>query len=248
MVSSSQSIAAFASNKITGRNGLIDRYFYLAMSLLAATIVVWGFSHSINDSLFHPAIPRPFLLWIHGAAFTAWIVFYISQSVLVRTRNVKVHRTLGRFGVALAATMVPLGFTIAVIMGSFDKHMLHVTDSDTFLSVPFGDMIVFGTLVTLAILWRKKPELHRRLLFIATCCLLDAPFGRIDYLFNNSLLFVCVDAVILLGPIRDLLVNRRIHRVYLVVLPILIVFQAFIVYLWRGAPAWWLHLGQSILG
>ena len=248
MVSSSQSIATLAPNKITGRNGLIDRYFYFAMSLLAAAIVVWGFSHTINDSLFHPAIPRPFLLWIHGAAFTAWIVFYISQSALIRTHNVKVHRTLGWFGVALASTMVPLGFTIAVIMGSFDKHMLHIPDADTFLSVPFGDMLVFGTLVTLAILWRKKPELHRRLLFIATCCLLDAPFGRIDYIFNNSLFFVCVDSIILLGVARDLLVNRRIHQVYLVALLAIFAVQAFAVYLWRGAPAWWQHLGQSILG
>jgi FtsH-binding integral membrane protein len=248
MVSSSQSFAVHAPNRIPGRNGLIDRYFYFAMSLLAAAIVVWGFSHSIDSNLFHPAIPRPFLLWIHGAAFTAWVVFYISQSVLVRTHNVKVHRTLGWVGVGLAAAMVVLGFTIAVIMGSFDKHMLHVPDSDTFLSVPFGDMIVFGTLVTLAIIWRKKPELHRRLLFMATFALMDAPFGRIDYIFNNSLFFVCVDSLILLGVARDLLVNRRIHQVYLVALPILIVFHAFLVYLWRGAPGWWLHLGQSILG
>jgi FtsH-binding integral membrane protein len=248
MVSSSQSIAGLAPNRITGRNGLIDRYFYLAMSLLAATIVVWGFSHTINNSLFHPAIPRPFLLWIHGAAFSAWVVFYISQSVLIRTHNVKVHRTLGWFGVALAATMVVLGFAIAVIMGSFDKHMLHIPDADTFLSVPFSDMLVFGTLVTLAILWRKKPELHRRLLFIATFALMDAPFGRIDYIFNNNLFFVCVDSLILLGVARDLLVNRRIHRVYLVALPVIIALQALAVYLWRGAPAWWQHLGQSILG
>jgi hypothetical protein len=248
MVSSSQSIAGLAPNRIAGRNGLIDRYFYLFMSLLVAAIVVWGFSQSINDNLFHPAIPRPFLLWIHGAAFTAWPAFYIFQSALVRTHNVKLHRLLGWFGVALAATMVPLGFTIAVIMGRFDKHTLHIPDADTFLSVPFGDMLVFGTLVTLAILWRRKPELHRRLLLLATCALLDAPFGRFTFLFNHSLYYVCLDAVILLGPIRDLLVNGRIHKVYLIALPAMIVLQAFLTYLYRAAPAWWLHIGQSILG
>jgi len=59
-------------NSVTGRNGLLDKYFYLAMSLLVAAIVVWGFSHTINASLFHAAPPRPLLLWIHGAAFSAW--------------------------------------------------------------------------------------------------------------------------------------------------------------------------------
>ncbi len=109
-------------------------------------------------------------------------------------------------------------------------------------------MLVFGTLVSLAILWRKKPEWHRRLLFIATFALLDAPFGRIDYIFDHSIFFICVDSLILLGVARDLLVDRRIHKVYLITLPLMIVLQAVIVYLWRGAPAWWLHFGQSILG
>jgi hypothetical protein len=235
------------SNRFAGRNGLVDKYFYFAMSLLVAAIVVWGFSHSINKNLFHPALPRPFLLWIHGAAFSGWVAFYIFQSALIRTRNVKWHRFFGWFGVGLAAVMVPLGFIIAVIMGRFDAVQLHQPDA-AFLSVPFGDMIAFAVCTALALYWRKRPELHRRLLFIATCALLDAPFGRIDYIFDHSLFYVCLDSVILLGVVRDLLVNRRVHMVYRVVLPVMVVFQVFIIYIWRDHPSWWLKMCQSILG
>lgn len=235
------------ANGITGRNGLIDRYFYFAMSLLIAALVVWGFSHTINDSLFHAAIPRPFLLWVHGAAFSAWVAFYILQSALVRTQNVKVHRLLGWFGAALAATMVVLGIVISVIMGRFDAVQLHLPDP-TFLSVPFGDMVMFGICVGLAIQWRKKPELHRRLLFIASCALLDAAFGRIAYIFNNNLFYPALDAVILLGVARDLVVNRSIHKVYRVALPLMVVFQGIIIYLWRGSPGWWLSFCHRVLG
>ena len=49
----------------TGRNGILCRYFYFAMSLLLAAIVVDGFS-DVNANLFHPAVPRPFILWIHA--------------------------------------------------------------------------------------------------------------------------------------------------------------------------------------
>jgi len=124
----------------------------------------------------------------------------------------------------------------------------HQADADSFLSIPFGDMVIFSVLVGLAIYWRRKPELHRRLLFLGTCALLDAPFGRFDYLFNHSLFFLALDAVILLGVARDLLVNRRIHIVYRVALPSLVVLQALMVYLWRGAPAWWSNIGQALLG
>lgn len=233
---------------ITGRGGLIDKYFYFSMSLLIAGIVVWGFSHTVNEVLFHPAIPRPLLLWIHAVAFSAWVAFYILQSALVRTRNVKLHRRLGWFGAGLAGVMVLLGFAIAVIMGRFDKHVLHITDADQFLSVPFGDMIVFAVCVGLAIGWRRKPDLHRRMLFIATCALLDAPFDRIDYIFDHNLGFVCLDAVILLGVIRDMVMDRRIHKVYWAAMPPIMAVQAILIYLYRGAPEWWVGIGRRILG
>ena len=248
MASSLQGALVVPRVPAASRYRLLDKYFYFAMSLLIAAIVVAGFSRTVNQNLFHPAVPRPFLLWIHAAAFTLWIVFFILQSALVRVRKVKVHRLLGWFGAALAAVMVPLGFTIAIVMGRFDKHVMHVADANTFLSIPFGDMAIFSVLVGLAIYWRRKPELHRRLLFIGTCGLLDAAFGRFNYLFNNNLFFLAVDAVILLGVARDLLVNRRIHIVYRVALPSLVVVQVLMVYLWRGAPAWWSNVGQALLG
>jgi len=247
MSSLSQGVVTTPLRSFAGPRGLIDKYFYLAASLLFAAIVIAGFSRTVDQNLLHAAPPRPVLLWIHGFAFTSWIVVYIAQSMLVRTHHVAWHRLFGWFAAALGAFMVPLGLTVAVIMGRFDAVVLHLSDP-AFLSVPFFDMLVFGLLVSLAILWRKKPELHRRLLFLATCCLLDAPFGRFDFLFNNSLFFPCLDAVILLGLARDMLVNRRIHIVYRYAFPAILVGQAFIIYLWRGAPAWWLGLTRHILG
>jgi hypothetical protein len=248
MASISQSTMVRSANPITGRNGLVDRYFYFAMSLLLAAIVVWGFSRSVDHNLIHAAPARPVLLWIHGAAFSAWVVFYIFQSVLVRTRNVKWHRFLGWFGTGLAALMVPLGVTIAVIMTRFDVHVLKETGIETFLAIPFFDMLAFSVFVGLAIYWRKQPELHRRLLFIATCGLMDAAFGRVEYIFNHNLYYLCLDGVVLLGVLRDLVVNRSIHKVYRVVLPPLWIAQALTVYLYAGSPAWWLRITKAIVG
>src|SRR5450432_2501447 len=73
----------------------LSRYFYFSMSLLLAALVVWGFSRTVETNLFHASPPRPLLLWIHGAAFSTWIVFFILQSALVRTKKVSIHRLLG---------------------------------------------------------------------------------------------------------------------------------------------------------
>jgi len=242
-----QPILVRPQSRVLARNGLLDKYFYFAMSLLVAGIVVWGFSHTVNEHLFHATLPRPFLLWIHAAAFSSWVVFFILQSTLVRTHHVRVHRSLGWFGAALGTVMVPLGITTAIVMARFDTVRLHQPGADAFLIVPFFDMLAFGVCFGLAVLWRKKPEFHRRLIFIATCVLLDAAFGRVPYLFNNNLFYLCLDAVILLGVARDLLVNRRINVVYRIALPVLMVSQAFVNFTWRNASGWWVSIAHSIL-
>jgi hypothetical protein len=247
MASASQSVVVRPGLRFIGRNGLVDRYFYFFFSLVVAGIVVAGFSRTVDRFLIHAAPPRPVLLWIHGAAFSGWVVFFILQSALVRVRKVGVHQTLGWFGVVLGAVMVTLGCVIAVVMGRFDALQLHQPDP-TFLSIPFFDMLAFGTLLGLAIIWRVKPELHRRFLVLATCCLLDAPFGRFDYLFNHSLFLLCVDAVMLLGVARDFLVDGRVHKVYLYGIAAVVLGQNVAIYLWRGAPGWWVSMCKEILG
>jgi hypothetical protein len=231
----------------SGLRGLADRYFYFAMSLLFPMIVVWGFSRTFNENLFRAAVPRPRILWFHGAAFSGWVLFYFFQSILVRTRNVKWHRFFGWFGAALGAAMVPLGVATAIVMSRFHSYQLHQPGSEPFLIIPFFDMAAFGTLFTLAISWRKKPELHRRLLFVATCGLLDAAFARFDFIFDHAVFLFCADLLIGLGVVRDLLLNRRVHRVYLIALPSLIILQSAVTLIWRSEAAWWVRIAHAIL-
>jgi hypothetical protein len=248
MASPTQTAVVRPIRAVTGPKGLVNKYFYFAMSLLIAAIVVAGFSRTVNDNLLHPSVPRPLILWFHAAAFSGWVAFFIFQSALVRTHNVKWHRFFGWFGAGLGTVMVPLGVVTSIIMGRFDTYQKHEPGADAFLIVPFFDMIAFGVFFGLAVLSRKKPELHRRLIFIATCGLLDAAFGRYDYIFNNGLFFWCLDGVILLGVLRDLFVNRRIHKVYLYALPPLVVVQAFVAHTWLSNSAWWVRIGHAILG
>jgi hypothetical protein len=225
----------------------LSRYFYFTMSLVMAGVVVAGFSRTVNSSLFHANPPRPVLLWMHGAAFSAWVVFFIAQSGLVRVRKVSWHRLLGWFGAGLAAVMVVLGCVIAVVMTRFDTVQLHQTNIESFLAIPYCDMIVFGVGVGLAIYWRKRPDFHRRLLFLATCQLMDAAVGRFAFIFDHNLFYPCLDLLIVLGMGRDLVVEGRVHKVYRYALPAIIVLQGFAVYLWRVNPSWWQSITHAIV-
>jgi hypothetical protein len=248
MATLSQTAPARPMHTFAGPRGLVDQYFYFSMALLFPVIVFSGFSRTIGENLLHPAIPRPRILWVHAAAFASWVLFFLFQSVLVRTRQVKWHRFFGWFGAVLGAAMVPLGIATAIVMGRFDTYQLHLPDAEPFFIIPVFDMVAFGTLLGLAVAWRKTPERHRRLLFVATCVLLDAAFARFDFLFEHKLFLFCPDLVIGLGVVRDLLVNRRIHRVYLIALPVLIVLQGLTTFIWRSEAAWWVRIAHAVMG
>ncbi|HEY1253818.1 MAG TPA: hypothetical protein VGF01_03450 [Terracidiphilus sp.] len=246
----SPTVAAPSPSIFTGRNSFLDRYFYFAMSLLSAAAVVAGFSQTVDAGLLHPGIAPPRILWVHGVTFSAWILIFILQSALVRTRNVKWHRTIGWAAATIAAIMVPLGVVTAIRMVHFETYSLHMPHRYAFLAIPFFDISVFGLCMALAIYWRKTPEFHRRLIFFATCGLLVAAFARMDHAYarQHNLSYVGVDLMLALGVCRDLLVNRRIHTVYRIGVPLYYVAQFGVIYLAAIGPEWWVRIGRAIAG
>ena len=57
-----------------------------------------------------------------------------------------------------------------------------------------------------------------------------------------------VDFFILLGVIRDLIVNRKIHAVYKLGLPIFVAGQAFALFVVVARPEWWAKTVLAVLG
>src|SRR4029077_13614507 len=103
------------------RVGLLDQSFYFLMSLLVAVVVVYGFSFTVNSRFIHPPSPRPTVLYFHAAIFTGWVVFFIVQSALIKTRNVKLQRQLGWFGLAMGIAIPVVRIAPSIGMGGLRK-------------------------------------------------------------------------------------------------------------------------------
>jgi hypothetical protein len=227
---------------------LLQQYFYFFMSLLIAAVVVFGFSHTVEARLIHGIPRRPLLLWVHGAIFSGWVLFFIFQSRLVRIHNVRLHRTFGWFGVALGSAVFVMGIWIAIVMARF--RVLHFQGKGAVpeLALSFYDVTAFAVAFALAILWRKKPEYHRRLIFLATCALTSAAFSRFPHsIVPAGWFFVGVDLLVLLGVARDMIVDKRIHRVYAVGVPVFVVCQSIVMYTMANNPPVWVNIADAIL-
>jgi len=168
----------------TERTRLLLRYdnlFFFGMAGVALIAVLVGFARTyFLAGLFRAPLPN-LLVHIHGAAFTFWIIFFITQISLVTARRVDLHRRLGLLGFVLAIVMILLGTVTAS-----DRLARHVAQPGTetveevraFYAVPLGDMVMFSTLVYLGYRNRFQPAVHKRLMWFATLSLLDAGFDR----------------------------------------------------------------------
>jgi hypothetical protein len=165
----------------------------------------------------------------------------------VRIRRVKLHQTLGWVGAALGTSMVVLGFWVAVIMARFDTSRLHRPNRDAFLIVPLSDILAFAIFLGLAILSRKTPERHRRLMLIGSCVLTGAAFGRMPLMHPPLYFYSGIDGLILLGALRDLVVSRRVHTVYLIALPLLVAAQAVAAQVFLHRAAFWMRVAHALL-
>ena len=122
-------------------------------------------------------------------------------------------------------------------MSRYEIRYHHATNAPAFLIVPFLDVTVFAIVFALAIYWRRKPEYHRRLMLVATCLLTSAAFGRFpNQAFSEHWFYTGVDLLIVIAILRDLIVSRRVHPIYLYALPALIVAQTFAMHLYLTAP------------
>jgi hypothetical protein len=217
--------------------------FFVVMAAGIVATVVYGFSQTLISNLIRPDYPRPAILYVHVAVFTAWLLLFCTQVSLVQFRRVNWHRRLGRIGIGLGAIMPFVGVATAIAMTRL--RVAHGEAEAAFsILIPFWDMVGFTTTLLLAVRWRHRPEFHRRLMFMATATLTAAAWGRMPFPDYGLWFYAGVDFLIALAALRDLVVDGRIHRVYLVGLPALIVGQVLLTAL-RWSP-WWLATAPGL--
>ena len=152
-----------------------DRIFFTAMAIASAITVLVGFAPSYFLRSAEMPVLRP-LYQVHGAVFTTWIGLLIVQTSLVAARRTDIHRRLGVFIAVVAALVFIVG--VAVSVETLQRNGGPIPDPRVFLSIPLGDIIVFGALVSGAILRRADSETHKRLILLGTISLLTAPVAR----------------------------------------------------------------------
>jgi FtsH-binding integral membrane protein len=225
-----------------------DRLFFTGMALASALMLFLGFL----PSYFHRSSELPaltLLYQLHGAVFTAWVALLVAQTALVAGRRTDIHRTLGVAGAVLAALVFVVG--VAVSVETLRRNGGPPGgDPRKFFAIPIGDIIVFGVLVIAAVVERRKPETHKRLMLLATISLLTAAVAR--FLRQVGMggapgLFLGTDVFVLALVLYDLASRGRVHPATLWGGAMVVGFKPLLYYALAGTPAW-LALADALRG
>ena len=194
-----------------------DRRFYLAMAIAGACLIFTGFARSYYLKSHFPLSPKlSFLVHVHGAVFTAWILYFILQTALIAVRKPALHRRLGYTGALLGSAVIVLGLLVSFTAMRLNHGTSFIPPATVFL-VGLVDMLTFGLFFILGWVRRRDREAHQRLMLLAVIAgLLGAPMGRIvGYGVPIPVVSIINFAFLFAGPIYDLVTRRRIHPVYI---------------------------------
>jgi hypothetical protein len=88
-----------------------------------------------------------------------------------------------------------------------------------FLVIPLGDLVNFASLVTAALLYRRRPEIHKRLMLCATIAILAPALGRLPFAFiqqgSPMVVWGLADLAFVACILYDWVSIKRVHPAYI---------------------------------
>jgi hypothetical protein len=212
-------MATIAARK-TRQSLRTERVFFLAMMAAIFALVVWGFAPSfyLRGMLSAPPthIDRAgWMGWLfvaHGLLFTLWLLLFALQTTLIGSRQLALHKRIGRSAYPLYFAIVAMGMFVGYLGARYGFHDVPF-DSITFSALPWLVILAFAMLAWAGLSERRDPQRHKRLMLLAIIVLADAGIARVT-MFRPYLPPWMTATVLLLIPLIlwDLATLHRVHR------------------------------------
>lgn len=188
---------------------------FVALSGLMALIALVGFWPTYYGPLAAGTLAHPLLIHIHAVVFTGWLVLFFLQAFFAATRRITWHLALGQMGIWYGLLLIGVGLTTGVLRSADPQ----AGDPLRLLYVAIADMVMFAGFFGAAIVYRRKPQLHKRMMVVAATSLLVAAVGRMEFLppppSGIPFRLLIWSAPVLLATVVDFRKSRTIHPVYL---------------------------------
>ena len=239
------------------------RRFYVGVSAACLAIAVVGFMPTYWLQLAPGTFDGPPLVHLHAVLFSAWPLYFLAQALLAARGRIARHRAWGLLGVSLATAMVIVGMAVAngVLVARLGAG--YGDRARAFHIVSMSMMVLFALFVAAALVCVSRPEVHKRLMILATITILPPAVARLFFAMSvgigpglrptggpprtvESVLMAAMvaDLLILAAIFHDVRTRGRPHQAYVVGGAILLAVQIL-----RGplsTTQWWYAIADSL--
>lgn len=207
------------------------KWFFAGFAISIAATVLLGFSRTYYLKELFAAPSLPTLFHIHGVLFTLWVSLFVIQAALIARARPAVHRKLGIVGGLLVPPMLVTGFMVAIVAARGEGPLSAAVARGEFtfalpeipplvgMVIPFASVLLFSTFVALGLAYRRRPDVHKRLMALGAIAMLPPALGRAiatltgvahpALFFGATILFIAAIAV------HDWRTRGRVHPVTL---------------------------------
>jgi hypothetical protein len=155
-----------------------EKEFDLYMAISCMAVAFLGFAPTywlpIADGTFQA---RP-IIHVHGLVFFIWTMFFVYQTWLATSGRIVRHRATGLIGISLATAMTIMGMLATINQMEVAASLGRPDAGKAFAIVPLASIGFFAIAIAIAIANTRRPDVHKRLMLLASISILDAPIAR----------------------------------------------------------------------
>jgi hypothetical protein len=239
------------------------RSFYVFVAATSVVVAFGGFAPTYWLQLAPGTFIGAPLVHLHAALFSAWPLYLLLQTTLAARGRINRHRAWGLLGVSLATAMVLVGFAVANDVLATRLAAGYGDAARAFHIASISLIVLFGGFVFAALLYVSRPEIHKRLMLLATASMLAPAIARVFFALKVGigpglrpglgpprtvegilLPALIADALIAVAMLHDRRTRGRPHPAYLIGGAIMLAVQ--VLRLPLSTTPWWFAVADFL--
>lgn len=209
------------------RNSMNEHRFFSTMSIFLFLVIILGFANTYGTRIFLHNESVPPVIHLHALIFFCWLALFVAQCFFILKKRLDLHKKLGFLGMILALVMLLSGIITGIAaakMGHLGIPGVEFPSAEGFLLLNISSACIFTILAFAGWGYRKDPQIHKRLMLMATVAGLAPPgISRLPLLSGHTPAIAAFTIfAIALGPLYDWRRLGRPHSAYYYSLPLVL--------------------------
>lgn len=228
---------------------------YVGSMLLTIALAVVGFWPTYFGPVLSGGVPRSAsvvspdmtpVLHVHAVVYVFWLVLFAAQVVFAATGRLALHMRVGRWLMVYGIVLIGAGLMVAS-KGFADR----LATGDVFRAQRwlFGilrELAFFAPFLVAGWVYRRRPEIHKRLMIVATLILVVPAVGRMTFLGTPPPLWkymVVWPLPVYLAMVHDFRTRKLVHPVYVIGLAAMLAMRLVLPF---GSSSTWQTIASGI--